>query len=53
MALVAQTEDYSERRLLIGFSLAAFTDWKLTVSSAIKIADSPANANIHHSIFTR
>jgi hypothetical protein len=46
-------KDYSERKLLMGFTCAALTDRKLTVSSAMKTAPSAASANIHHSILTR
>ena len=39
---------YSDFKLFMGFSMAAFTDCQITVSDAIAIAPSPETANIHH-----
>src|SRR6266498_2610244 len=44
---------YSERRLLTGFLIAAFTAWVLIVTSAITIEAMPANANTHQPMLVR
>jgi len=41
---------YSALRLFTGFANAAFTDWKLTVASAITTERKPAAKNIHQLI---
>ena len=39
---------YSDRRLEVGFAIAAFIAWKLTVAMVIKSAPAPVAAKIHH-----
>lgn len=44
---------YSVRRLSTGLTIAAFNAWKLTVSRAMTMVDSPASANTHQDISVR
>jgi hypothetical protein len=44
---------YSDRKLFTGFISAALIAWNETVSSVMKSAPAPAEANIHQGMFTR
>jgi hypothetical protein len=50
---LAKVRSYSARSVVAGLAVAAFTDWKVTVMTAMPIDRTHDTANTHHGISMR